>query len=215
MSAVLSLFPNVSTTKDKVELWIVISLLSDEQNRLRQEVQEWQDLVYEGFRISTHRSRSEFEPSWFYPLFFGHGSYSSQVRSFDYGQALAAMILTPYKIWRMLDQIRDRWSLLELMDDQILDLKKQLYELQLFKRMPDTYLFLLQFWVCVYQQVCETFRFERKAKWFPNRKRIPCSTMPWMIQPSLVVLWGVCWMFYGLSPPSSSRKPTLYSKDGS
>lgn len=31
---------------------------------------------------------------------------------------------------------------------------------------------------------------------FPNRQRPKCTTMPWNIWPSLVVLWGVCWMFY-------------------
>lgn len=31
---------------------------------------------------------------------------------------------------------------------------------------------------------------------FPNRLRPPCTTMPWTIWPVLVVLWGVCWMFY-------------------
>lgn len=31
---------------------------------------------------------------------------------------------------------------------------------------------------------------------FPNRRRPPCTTMPWNIWPALVVLWGVCWMFY-------------------
>lgn len=31
---------------------------------------------------------------------------------------------------------------------------------------------------------------------FPNRHRPPCTTMPWTIWPALVVLWGVCWMFY-------------------
>lgn len=32
---------------------------------------------------------------------------------------------------------------------------------------------------------------------FPCRLRPPCTTMPWTIWPALVVLWGVCWMFYG------------------
>ncbi|KAH0562096.1 hypothetical protein GP486_003201 [Trichoglossum hirsutum] len=35
--------------------------------------------------------------------------------------------------------------------------------------------------------------------WFfewPNRRRPLSSTWPWNIKPSLVVLWGVCWMFY-------------------
>ena len=36
---------------------------------------------------------------------------------------------------------------------------------------------------------------------FPNRRRPPCTTMPWNIWPALVVLWGVCWMFY--TPPST------------
>ena len=31
---------------------------------------------------------------------------------------------------------------------------------------------------------------------FRKRNRPPSSTMPWTIWPSLVVLWGVCWMFY-------------------
>lgn len=31
---------------------------------------------------------------------------------------------------------------------------------------------------------------------FPNRLRPPCTTMPWNIRPALLVLWGVCWMFY-------------------
>lgn len=31
---------------------------------------------------------------------------------------------------------------------------------------------------------------------FPNSLRPPCTTMPWTIWPALVVLWGVCWMFY-------------------
>lgn len=35
----------------------------------------------------------------------------------------------------------------------------------------------------------------------PNRHRPPCRTMPWDILPSLVILWGVCWMFY--TPPGT------------
>jgi hypothetical protein len=37
----------------------------------------------------------------------------------------------------------------------------------------------------------------------PNRHRPPCRTMPWDILPSLVILWGVCWMFY--NPPVTPR----------
>lgn len=31
---------------------------------------------------------------------------------------------------------------------------------------------------------------------FPEGGRPPCTTIPWTIWPALVVLWGVCWMFY-------------------
>ncbi|KAK4187009.1 hypothetical protein QBC35DRAFT_499817 [Podospora australis] len=31
---------------------------------------------------------------------------------------------------------------------------------------------------------------------FPSGVRPNCTTMPWTIWPALVVLWGVCWMFY-------------------
>ncbi|KAF7563645.1 hypothetical protein G7046_g453 [Stylonectria norvegica] len=31
---------------------------------------------------------------------------------------------------------------------------------------------------------------------FPHAMRHLCTTMPWTIWPALVVLWGVCWMFY-------------------
>jgi hypothetical protein len=31
---------------------------------------------------------------------------------------------------------------------------------------------------------------------YPNSIRHCCTTMPWTIWPSLVVLWCVCWMFY-------------------
>jgi hypothetical protein len=32
---------------------------------------------------------------------------------------------------------------------------------------------------------------------YAHRRRPLCTTMPWNIWPALVVLWGVCWMFYG------------------
>lgn len=40
---------------------------------------------------------------------------------------------------------------------------------------------------------------------FPNRRRPKCTTMPWNIWPSLMVLWGVCWMFY----PGPSRQDDI------
>lgn len=34
------------------------------------------------------------------------------------------------------------------------------------------------------------------AEW-PNGQRPLSTTWPWNVKPSLLVLWGVCWMFYG------------------
>ncbi|CAJ0546543.1 Ff.00g011700.m01.CDS01 [Fusarium sp. VM40] len=42
---------------------------------------------------------------------------------------------------------------------------------------------------------------------FPNNFRHLCTTMPWTIAPALLILWGVCWMFFG-SPPPPLQKPT-------
>jgi len=42
---------------------------------------------------------------------------------------------------------------------------------------------------------------------FGKRKRPKCTTMPWDIWPSLVVLWGVCWMFY---TPISDREQLFF-----
>ena len=42
----------------------------------------------------------------------------------------------------------------------------------------------------------------------PNKHRPPCTTMPWCIWPVLVVLWGVCWMFYWGEELPSSRTPS-------
>lgn len=36
------------------------------------------------------------------------------------------------------------------------------------------------------------------AEW-PNGQRPLSTTWPWNVKPSLLVLWGVCWMFYGPS----------------
>ena len=49
--------------------------------------------------------------------------------------------------------------------------------------------------------------------WFtewPSGQRPLSTTWPWNIKPSLMVLWGVCWMFY-IPPPSQD---TRHSQDG-
>ncbi|SPN98762.1 uncharacterized protein DNG_01803 [Cephalotrichum gorgonifer] len=42
---------------------------------------------------------------------------------------------------------------------------------------------------------------------FPNNLRHLCTTMPWSIWPALVVLWGVCWMFYGQRTERLAEEP--------
>ena len=43
------------------------------------------------------------------------------------------------------------------------------------------------------------------AEW-PNSHRPLSTTWPWNIKPSLLVLWGVCWMFHG--PHGNERRQT-------
>ena len=43
------------------------------------------------------------------------------------------------------------------------------------------------------------------AEW-PNGLRPLSTTWPWNIKPSLVVLWGVCWMFHGPSGSHHRRR---------
>lgn len=45
------------------------------------------------------------------------------------------------------------------------------------------------------------------AEW-PNGHRPLSTTWPWNIEPSLLVLWGVCWMFYGPSGNNTKGRPT-------
>ena len=43
------------------------------------------------------------------------------------------------------------------------------------------------------------------AEW-PNSHRPLSTTWPWNVKPSLLVLWGVCWMFYGHSGNNKKRQ---------
>ena len=49
------------------------------------------------------------------------------------------------------------------------------------------------------------------AEW-PNSHRPLSTTWPWNIKPSLLVLWGVCWMFYG--PSGNDKKRTTRNQRG-
>lgn len=58
-------------------------------------------------------------------------------------------------------------------------------------------------------------RLSRLWSEFPRSKRHLCTTMPWTIWPSLVVLWGVCWMFIVYPAEDGSIDPSLLNLSAS
>jgi hypothetical protein len=83
-------------------------------------------------------------------------------------------------------------------DDRLREEKKQEEEayMQHLERLFRHYTTLLQRLLKILFSFCN-------FSLLPNRHRPPCSTMPWDILPALVILWGVCWMFY--TPPHKSQ----------
>jgi hypothetical protein len=73
------------------------------------------------------------------------------------------------------------------------------------KRLNLALLVLLVYLAFMLQTILQYLLLFCKFAEFPNRRRPKCTTMPWNIWPSLVVLWGVCWMFY---PHSSHQDHT-------
>lgn len=84
-----------------------------------------------------------------------------------------------------MDILMDMDKLMGLWQDLypfLLHLQQWILKLEKFLAFWEKVLYLLLFFSCVSE--------------FPNSLRPPCTTMPWTIWPALVVLWGVCWMFY-------------------
>ena len=52
-----------------------------------------------------------------------------------------------------------------------------------------------------------------KSSKFPDGDEPGCTTMPWNILPALIVLWGVCWMFYGFSGLAAVQCPSGIGND--
>jgi len=48
------------------------------------------------------------------------------------------------------------------------------------------------------------------AEW-PNGQRPLSTTWPWNVKPSLLVLWGVCWMFYGPAGHHHDNRDSMYA----
>lgn len=79
-----------------------------------------------------------------------------------------------------------------------------------FERIHRTFLFLCMLWQTLLGSLLLFCNFSE----FPNKHRPPCTTMPWNIWPALVVLWGVCWMFYeGSSPIDDTQSQSRLADD--
>ena len=73
-------------------------------------------------------------------------------------------------------------------------------------------LLLLEYLALLLQNSLQYLLLFCKFAEFPNRHRPKCTTMPWNIWPSLVILWGVCWMFYP-SPPGDTPNQFLFNDE--
>ena len=51
------------------------------------------------------------------------------------------------------------------------------------------------------------------AEW-PNGQRPLSTTWPWNVKPSLLVLWGVCWMFYGPNTTNTGHSRETRNRRG-
>jgi hypothetical protein len=72
-------------------------------------------------------------------------------------------------------------------------------EKDLLKRTIEILLLSLEYLALLLQKILLYLLLFCRFAEFPNQRRPKCTTMPWNIWPSLVVLWGVCWMFYPYS----------------
>lgn len=70
------------------------------------------------------------------------------------------------------------------------------YERERIERLMEVIYRTLSWIGKLFEQLMKALLFICNFSEFPNKFRPPCTTMPWNIWPALVVLWGVCWMFY-------------------
>jgi hypothetical protein len=96
-----------------------------------------------------------------------------------------------WRVERLLDRIQAEHLLVKF---QLEDLRHKLL------RRVELIQHFLGFLAMLWQKLLESLLFSHNASEFPNKHRPPCTTMPWNIRLALVVLWGVCWMFYPWSP---------------
>jgi hypothetical protein len=109
---------------------------------------------------------------------------------YDYENTLS------YYSWTVKSQLRQLRSVEETLDEE--DRQKRLEQRQHEISMERLARFIRQ--VAIRLQVnLEFLLLLCKSSKFPDGDEPACTTMPWNILPALIVLWGVCWMFYGSS----------------
>ncbi|KAI9790958.1 MAG: hypothetical protein M1835_000608 [Candelina submexicana] len=92
---------------------------------------------------------------------------------------------------------------LEILSDEVCTANLQHFLLCLQRRLFDV--LLRKSFIEIEEHAHEWQRYSQQQRklgvwWFsewPSGRRPLSTTWPWNIKPSLVVLWGVCWMFYG------------------
>lgn len=152
---------------------------------------------------SSHSSRSQFSGRR------GQKSTSSVHTRMERNEIQGFLKSLKHNIRSNLEQMRNFFDLvsstmallddakipLDMIGDELLEwLKKiellsdQLFER--FRRFYSQFLIYVLIFFCLFNE-------------FPNSIRHLCTTMPWTIWPALVVLWGVCWMFYSESGSES------------
>lgn len=64
---------------------------------------------------------------------------------------------------------------------------------------------------CRYDELRRKYGLYQAVFEFPNNLRHICTTMPWTIAPALLVIWGVCWMFFASFSPEYERNAAAES----
>ncbi|KAF2258140.1 hypothetical protein CC78DRAFT_587500 [Lojkania enalia] len=115
--------------------------------------------------------------------------------------------LLPFWDWWMIRREVAPWGLTPL-DEEFPKIESELKKLRLIEeeRQQEEEMELIKRFVrllaILFAGIFAVFLFFCNFSGFPSKYRPPCKTMPWTIRSSLVVLWGVCWMFYN-SPPAT------------
>jgi hypothetical protein len=124
----------------------------------------------------------DFIPSWVVQVldFFGPPKLDPLILTYF---KLVWLDLGMYNFW--IEGSRDLWKEIFCSGEAQVESRNLFNELLVF----------LEYLALLLQKILQYLLLFGNFVEFPNRHRPKCTTMPWNIWPSLVVLWGVCWMF--------------------